>query len=203
MDVRGQAIPGECQCAICRVGSAAVAAPELSRNSLWGRVESKGAPMPPPASAYCFPLRRTVTLPARATRQNFHRALASEIEGTAPLRAIDIFRGTERISSVPVVPRDATPSGWLRISWNGASGQGNWQRARMIWDGHIDIAAGRILAVEDDWRDTVAEGVACWSTNRVEFSSITAGNWNAVKLKLDETPETVISCGDVAAHGRI
>ena len=187
----GASHPGRMSVRNLRGGLAAVTAPELSRNSLWGALRAK--------RTYATTGERILLsvavdghVPGDSYQTKSPPRLAFEIEGTAPLRAIDIFRGTECISSVPVEPRDATPSDWLRVSWSGSSGPGNWQRARMIWDGTIEIAAGKILAAEDDWRDTVAEGIACWSAKQVEFTSITAGNWNAVKLKLEETPETVL-----------
>jgi hypothetical protein len=135
------------------------------------------------------------------------------VEGTAALRSVELFRGTEPVFAAPVAAIDPTPSDEIRVGWKGASAPGNWEKARMVWDGHLEISEGRILAVRGWAFDTVAEGIVAQTATRIEWRSITAGDWDGVVLTLEDNAHTAlrfvsaplsfeVSLGDLAS-GRI
>jgi len=105
---------------------------------------------------------------------------------------VEIFRGCEPIFAAPIAALDGAPSSRLRLSWCGASAPGNWSRARMRWEGRIEVAGGRLLSACDWGADTPAEGITAFTAAALTFRSITAGNWNGVEMELEERPETVI-----------
>jgi hypothetical protein len=81
----------------------------------------------------------------------------------------------------------------VRIAWCGTTSNGNWQRARMQWDGELRVAGARIASASDWATDTPDEGVREWSASRVAWRSITAGDWDGVLLALDDASHAEIT----------
>jgi hypothetical protein len=108
-----------------------------------------------------------------------------EIEGTAPIEAIDFYRDDRCIASVDRMAENYVPSQRVRVAWCGASAPGNWQRARMHWDGELRVEGARILAAQGWAFDTPDEGLRAIDASRVAWRSITAGDWDGVVLELD------------------
>ena len=137
----GNSHPGHLTVRNVRGGLTAIAAPALTREALWKALKARhcyatsgerillefrcgGASMGDE-----FALDAGAALPAFEVR----------VDGTAPLESIDFFRGTERLASVDLLAAacEAGRSNRLRVAWQGTSAQGNWQRARMHWDGGL------------------------------------------------------------------
>ncbi len=108
---------------------------------------------------------------------------AVRVEGTAPIERVDFFRDDACIAGI-----DAYAAGplsqRLRVAWRGASAPGNWQRARMAWDGALRVDGTRIAAVSGYAFDTPDEGVLASDESSVRWRSITAGDWDGIVLDL-------------------
>ncbi|MCP5154095.1 MAG: DUF3604 domain-containing protein [Ectothiorhodospiraceae bacterium] len=112
--------------------------------------------------------------------------LAVEVAGTAGIEAVDLFRDDQLLHSVDLLDPGEL-SNRYRIDWQGASHPGNWQRARMHWDGSLRIEPpARIVAVGPWAFDTPAEGIMAHDASEVAFRSVTAGNRNGVIVEVDE-----------------
>jgi hypothetical protein len=118
--------------------------------------------------------------------------LRVRVEGTAPLAAVEIFRGTERVWTAPLVPTDSRPSRWLRVSWSGASAPGNWQRARMVWDGALRIEGGRFGDARGWAFDTPDEGIVAREAQRIAWRSVTAGDWDGLEAEVQGEPGALL-----------
>lgn len=107
---------------------------------------------------------------------------AIHVEGTAGIERIDFFRDDVCIAHTD---RLATPpTRRLRVAWRGASAPGNWQRARMRWDGSLRIEGPTMAGVAAYGFDTPAEGVIRQDGASVAWESVTAGDWDGVVLDL-------------------
>jgi hypothetical protein len=115
-----------------------------------------------------------------------------EVEGTAPLRSMELFRGTKRVFAAAIAALDPTPSGEIRLAWRGASAPGNWEKARMVWDGYLEVSEGRILAARGWALDTATEGIVAQTPTRIDWRSITAGDWDGLVLKCQEGVRTAL-----------
>jgi hypothetical protein len=181
----GNSHPGHMAVRNVRGGLTAILADELSRESVWRALKQR--------RCYATTGERIV-LDFRAgdLRMGDVATLAGppppfevRIEGTAPIERVDFFRGVDCIGSVDRFESAGEASSFVRIAWRGASAQGNWQRARMSWDGELRIAGARILDVQDYAFDTPDEGVREHDARRVAWRSVTAGDWDGVVLELD------------------
>jgi hypothetical protein len=197
----GASHPGRMAVRNLRGGLAAVKMPALSRAHLWAALCER--------ATYATTGER-ILLEVDVDGRSFGAVgatrtaprIAVGVEATAPLTSVEIFRGCEPIFAAPIAAVDAAPSSRLRLSWCGASAPGNWSRARLHWEGRIEVAGGRLLSARDWAADTPAEGITAWSAAALTFRSITAGNWNGVEIELEERPETVIGFrdGDLAVE---
>jgi hypothetical protein len=107
------------------------------------------------------------------------------VAGTAPIEAIDFFRDDAMLESYDCYTQAATHSRRLRVAWRGASAPGNWQRARMVWDGRLTLRSARLTRVEPWAFDTPAEGIRTRDDAQVSWRSITAGDWDGVILDIE------------------
>ena len=180
----GASHPGRMSVRNLRGGLVAVRMPYLSRSNLWEALHA----------------RRTYATTGERIWLDFalgdHRYgdecvvtgpldFAMEIAGTAPLRSVQLFDGEDCIFTAPIVAEDPAPGPEIAIMWRGAEKPGNWQQARMVWDGHVGVTGASVLAARDLVRDTIAEGITSWDPAGVHWRSVTAGNWNGVALELD------------------
>ena len=167
-----------------RGGLTAVALPTLTRGALWNALNAR----------HCYATtgeRILLELSAGDARMGDEIHVARPpsfevaIEGTAAIEAVDFFRDDQCLVSVDVMGHAPATSNLLRVAWRGASAPGNWQRARMRWDGELRIAGARILAAHPWAFDTPDEGLREVSPTRVTWRSITAGDWDGLVLELD------------------
>ena len=191
----GNSHPGHMGVRNVRGGLTAIAAPELSREALWQALRQR----------HCYATTgERILLDFRAGAHSMGDAidaLAAEalpafdisVEGTAPIERIDFFRNTECLRSVDCFAEAGPPSNRLRVAWHGLSAPGNWQRARLNWDGEVRIQGARILDVQGWAFDTPDEGVRDHDGERVRWRSVTAGDWDGVVLTLDRTDAATLA----------
>jgi hypothetical protein len=186
----GASHPGHQAVRNCRGGLVAVPLTALDRQTLWDGLWARncyattGARIHLTFTADGHPMGSEVRLchPPR---------LEIAVAGTAPLEAIDIFRGTDVIHAVPLA-RQVPLSDRLRIGWRGASAPGNFARARMRWDGFATLSAGRFLDVAGWADDTADEGVTRWNAECVEWRSTTGGDWDGVIVEIDAPDDALL-----------
>jgi hypothetical protein len=197
----GASHPGRMSVRNLRGGLAAVKMPALGRAHLWTALRQR--------ATYATTGER-ILLDVEVDGRGFGEVgavpaaprIAVGVEGTAPLTSVEIFRGCEPIFLAPIAVVDGAPSSCLRLSWFGASAPGNWSRARLQWEGRVEVVGGSLLSARDWGTDTPAEGITVRTAAGLSFRSITAGNWNGVEMELEERPETLIgfSSGTLAAE---
>ena len=181
----GNSHPGHLHVRNVRNGLTAILAPALTREALWEALKRR----------HCYATTgERILLEFRCGDAGMGDAVEVRpgevafdvrVEGTAPLERIDFFRGTQRLRSLDFFAGAGPASNRLRVAWRGLSAPGNWQRARMHWDGELRIDGARILDVEGWAFDTPDEGVRDADASRVAWRSITAGDWDGVVLELD------------------
>ena len=108
------------------------------------------------------------------------------VAGTAPLEQIEFFRGTTRLQRVDAFATAGARSNRLRIAWKGAAAPGNWERARMRWDGLLRVAGARIVRADGFAFDSPDEGITGHDHACVRWRSVTAGDWDGVVVELDD-----------------
>jgi hypothetical protein len=119
--------------------------------------------------------------------------LAIAIEGTDALESVEIFRGTTVIHTVALRPADAALSDRVRIAWKGASAPGNFSRARMRWDGAATLSAGSFADAAGHAFDTPDEGLTRVEPQRLEWRSMTGGDWDGVSARIDAPGDAVLA----------
>jgi hypothetical protein len=186
----GNSHPGHLAVRNVRGGLTAIAAPALTREAIWQALKSRhcyattGERILLEFGCGSARMGDAIVAPPDFAQSGFE----VRIEGTAPLECVDFFRGTERVQSIDCFAGGA-PSDRVRVAWSGLSAPGNWQRARMSWDGELRVEGARILGV-DGWAfDTPDEGVREQDETRVRWRSVTAGDWDGVILDLDHVDD--------------
>jgi hypothetical protein len=172
-------------------GLTAVAVPALTRDGVWSGLWNK--------RTYATTGERII-LQFESDGRGLGETYATEaaprmsvhVEGTAPLRSVEIFRGVDCVFTAPIAPADPAPSDRVRIAWRGAKAPGNWQRARLPWQGVLDVVGGSILEVLPYGRETGDVTIDRQSETCVAWTAITAGNWTGLELRLRETPATAL-----------
>ena len=181
----GASHPGHMAVRNLRGGLTALSLQELSRGALWSALKRR--------HCYATTGERIVLgftagdtqMGAEITVQQVP-AFDVLVEGTAPIETIEFFRDDICLHTVDLLADATTLSNSVRVGWNGASAQGNWQRARMCWDGVLRVRGARILGVHPWAFDTPDEGIRETSPHSVHWRSITAGDWDGVVLDLDD-----------------
>ena len=190
----GASHPGHMAVRNVRGGLTAVTMPALTRPALWSALKSR----------HCY----GTTGPRIILRLSAGDAQMGDeisvdrlppfdvlVEGTAPLETIDFFRDDDVIATVDLMAAAGAASNAIRISWCGTTAPGNWQRARMKWDGELRVHGARIVEATEWALDTPDEGLREIPANgnraldndaRVAWRSITAGDWDGVVLTLDD-----------------
>jgi hypothetical protein len=120
-------------------------------------------------------------------------ALSIAVEGTGPLEAVEIFRGTGLIHSVALRAADAPLSDRVRIAWRGATAPGNFARARMCWDGHAALSAGTFADAEGHAFDTPDEGILSARPKRIDWRSATGGDWDGITVRIDAPDDAIFT----------
>lgn len=119
--------------------------------------------------------------------------LSISVEGTGPLEAIDIFRGTTIVHS-PVLRDAAAPlSDRVRIAWRGATAPGNFMKARMLWDGEATLDSGAFLDWDGYAFDTPDEGILRGEARRIGWKSATGGDWDGIVARIDAPAHAILA----------
>ncbi|HVF65726.1 MAG TPA: DUF3604 domain-containing protein [Casimicrobiaceae bacterium] len=192
----GNSHPGHLSVRNVRGGLTAIAAPALTRDALWQALRER----------HCYATSgERILLEFRSGIARMGDAIAVppfsrddlafdvRVEGTAPLEAIEFFRGTECLERIDCFAQAGAIGKRVRVAWSGISAYGNWQRARMRWDGELRIEGARILAVEGYAFDTPDEGLLEHGAAHVRWRSVTAGDWDGVVLDIDRPQDAELS----------
>jgi hypothetical protein len=115
------------------------------------------------------------------------------VAGTAPIESVDFFRDDGLLQRHDALADGSERSNRVRVAWRGASAPGNWERARMTWDGELRIEGATILRATPWAFDTPDEGLTHSSAQRVAWRSITAGDWDGVVLSLDRPDAALLT----------
>jgi len=102
-----------------------------------------------------------------------------EVNGTAPIRQLDLFRGSERVASQSFVDGDDR----IEILWTGARSKN--RHKVQDWSGGLSLSAGRLAAVESVGFDHPMQGVELATDREVRWNGATAGNYQGLQLQLD------------------
>lgn len=181
----GASHPGHMGVRNVRGGLTAVELPALTRAALWDALRSRR----------CYATtgeRILLSLAAGDARMGDEIRVARlpafevEVEGTAPIETIDFYRDDQCIATADAMAAAYAPSRCVRVAWRGASAPGNWQRARMDWDGALRIEGATIVSAHPWAFDTPDEGLREVAAQRVAWRSVTAGDWDGVVLELDD-----------------
>jgi hypothetical protein len=117
-----------------------------------------------------------------------------QVSGTAPLETVDFFRDDQLLARRDLLARAVGPaSNRYRIGWRGAAAPGNWERARLNWDGELRIEGARIVQATPWAFDTPDEGLIAIGEQRVAWRSVTAGDWDGVELTLDNHSQALLT----------
>ena len=211
----GNSHPGHLSVRNVRGGLTAIAAPALTRPAIWQALKARhcygttGARILVDFRLGDAQMGDAVAAPSDFARNGF----AVRLEGTAPLERIEFFRGTECLQSIDCFAAAGALSNEVRVAWQGLSAPGNWQRARMAWDGELRVEGTHILGVRGWAFDTPDEGITAHDETRVRWRSVTAGDWDGIVLRLHQpelaeiafvTPPMSVRARvrDVGPHGR-
>jgi hypothetical protein len=111
------------------------------------------------------------------------------VHGTAPLAAVDLFRGPDRVTT-----RDLTDGAdRIELRWTGAR-----SRARdelLDWSGGAALDRGRIVDVEPFGFDHPADGPTRRRPDAVFWDAGTTGDHQGVRLRLDAPAEAQLRVG--------
>lgn len=181
----GNSHPGHMGVRNVRGGLTAISAPELTRAAIWNALKAR----------HCYATTgERILLELRAGSARMGDVLVQDgplpefevrVEGTAPLERVDFFRGTTCLRSVDLFAAAGPFSNRVRIGWRGLSAPGNWQRARMRWDGALRVDGAQVVEARGWAFDTPDEGIQSHDASRVTWRSVTAGDWDGVEIELD------------------
>lgn len=188
----GASHPGHQAVRNVRGGLVAVPLSELNRKALWEAL----------AARHCYAtdgarIRIEFTADGHAMGEEFVSAesplLSFAVDGTSTIEAVDFFRGSTLLHSAPL-RASATPlSDRIRIAWSGATAPGNFSKARMRWDGHATLSEGRFDDVAGHAFDTADEGITAVTGGRIEWRSMTGGDWDGITARIEAPPEALLS----------
>lgn len=102
-----------------------------------------------------------------------------KVNGTAPLRELALFRGSEQVASQSF----AEGSDRIEILWTGARSKN--RHKVQDWSGGLSLSAGRITAVTPVGFDHPMQGIQRTTDREVRWDGATAGNYQGLQLQLD------------------
>lgn len=180
-------------------GLTAVALPELSRPALFGALRERrswattGARILLELALEGAPLGSEVRLEGPPS-------FTIRVEGTGPLETVELLRGASPVFAAPLAGDGRSDR--LRVAWWGLSAPGDFARARMVWDGGLEIEDGRILDARGWAFDSPEEGIVAQGPTGIAWRSLTAGDWDGVILRLEEGPRAtlVVHTGPLACR---
>ncbi len=188
----GTSHPGSLRVRNVRGGLVAVHMPALTREALWAALHAR--------RCYATTGER-ILLGVEADGHPMGEAYAADgpptlriqVHGTNPLDAVEIFRGAERIFEAPLESQRDCRRDLIRIAWRGARGPGNFEQARLVWDGEVTLEGGRFLGATGHAFDSPAEGIRSVDASRVTWRSLTAGDRDGVVLHVDAADAAVFT----------
>ncbi len=111
------------------------------------------------------------------------------VNATAPVREIDLFRGSERVERLSYTEGDDL----VELTWTGARSK-NRHKVK-DWSGALNLSAGRIEAVEAVGFDHPTQGIERATDTTVRWDGSTAGNYQGLRLSLDAPEGAVLRIG--------
>jgi hypothetical protein len=188
----GASHPGRQSVRNVRGGLVAAPLSSLSRQGLWEALQARNCYATNGAR-----IRLEYSADGHAMGSEFSAdkapLLSIAVDGTGPLEAVEIFRGTQIIHSATLRDEGAEASNRIRISWRGATAPGNFSKARMRWDGSVALSHGRFGAPELYALDTPDEGIVEAGPQRITWRSMTGGDWDGIVVPLEAADDAVLS----------
>ncbi|HUG37955.1 MAG TPA: DUF3604 domain-containing protein [Candidatus Limnocylindrales bacterium] len=117
--------------------------------------------------------------------------IVGRVAGTGPIERVDVFRGLDLIHTAsPYTAASFEGSPAYRIAWAGSRVRG---RDRLtVWDGHLELSAGRILDAVPFAMENPEKGIVERTDTRVRFISNTTGDDDGVDVILDAPASAVL-----------
>ena len=107
--------------------------------------------------------------------------LSGFVAGTAPLEAVDLFRGLEIIYSHPL-PLTYS-SNRVRLLWDGASTKASY--TEVIWEGRLSVSGAEITDIETIRFDSPRSHVFNQTDNGLNWYAVTCGYSSGIIITLD------------------
>jgi hypothetical protein len=125
------------------------------------------------------------------------------VNGTAPIRRVDLFRGGDRVATESFVEGDDR----VEVRWTGARGKD--RHKVQDWSGGLSLSDGRVLDVEPFGFDHPTQGVTERTDRVLRWDGGTAGNYQGLRLDLSapddaelavrtDPASTAVELGDLA-----
>ena len=111
------------------------------------------------------------------------------VNGTAPIRRIDLFRGGECVATESFVAGDDR----VEVQWTGARGKD--RHKVQDWSGGLSLSDGRVLEVEPLGFDHPTQGITERTDRVLRWDGGTAGNYQGVRLDLAAPDDAELAVG--------
>jgi hypothetical protein len=118
--------------------------------------------------------------------------ITAEVFADEPIERVELLRGTDVIYTHYGCPEPdgAEPFKTIKILWSGVR---NTARSKLAnWDGSLFLDRGRITGAEAVAFDCFQQGITYTSSQRVSWTSATAGDIDGLKLTLDAPDGAVL-----------
>jgi hypothetical protein len=116
-----------------------------------------------------------------AVRLTAPPAVAVSVAGTAPLEAVELYRGLECLYRHPL--HRPPSSRRLRLLWEGASRRSSY--SGVIWDGTLGLAGATLAGVDRIRFDSPRSAVSDLTPTSLRWHSVTCGYRSGLVLDLD------------------
>jgi hypothetical protein len=110
-----------------------------------------------------------------------------DVEGTAPLRRVDLFRGTEQVATQTFDDGDEA----IEFTWSGA--RSRTRHKVQDWTGGLSVNRGRITNVDQFGFDHPEQGVTHRTDTSVRWDGSTSGNYQGIRVTFDVPPDATVS----------
>ena len=190
--------PGSCQpgrrlIRNCSNGLTAVFCRELTREAIWQALQNR----------HCYAttgqrIRLHVSLDGHLMGADYRPAthemkLHVEVQGTAAIERIELFRDVACIKSWSVAP-PVTDLKRFRLLWGGTERKGTARLQQVLWDGCVRMDDGKIQLLRSINFQSVDDRAWQESSNEVAWTSKTAGNTAGIEVSLDsDNPQAQVT----------
>ena len=110
-----------------------------------------------------------------------------DVQGTAPLQEVDLFRGSERLRTRSFDEGE----GRVEFRWSGARSRS--RHKIQDWSGGLSVDKGRIAEVDEFGFDHPKQGVTEKTPTDVRWDGTTAGNYQGIRVRFDSPDDAVVS----------